>query len=73
MPSANQRLPAELAENARCAANIRRGIRHSSTVGINLQNEWRRSARLALADLDPHRSRLARIRNRSPDALELQV
>jgi len=39
----------------------------------DLQNEWRRSARLALADLDPHRSRLARIRNRSPHALELQV
>lgn len=42
-------------------------------LAANGQNEWRRSARLALGDLDPHCSRLASIRNRSAHALELQA
>jgi len=47
MPSANQRRPAELAGNARFAANIRRDIRHSSPVGINSKTQWRRTAWLS--------------------------
>lgn len=35
MPSVNHRPPAELVGNAPCAVPVRRGIRHSSPVGIN--------------------------------------
>lgn len=52
MPSAKQRRPARLAENARFAVPVRRGIRHSSPVGINGEDEQRRSAGLLTQTLE---------------------
>ncbi|MGZ2504392.1 hypothetical protein ACVINI_004937 [Rhizobium beringeri] len=54
-PSAKQQRPAERAGNARFAANNRRDTRHSSTVGINLQTQCRRST--GLPDRHAHRHR----------------
>lgn len=46
---------------------------HAGHLAADLQNKQRRSAELAIPDLDPHRSRLAGSGNRGAYALELQA
>ena len=72
MPSINDKSPTETAREARFNWYVRRGARHSSTVGINGKNEQRRSGRLAHPDPRAHRQRLAEQRNRRTHAVKLR-
>jgi hypothetical protein len=71
MPSAKQQRPAELAGIARFAANNRRDTWHSSTVGINLQAQLRRSVRLPGSHAHFHHQRTQAEPDRPADAVEL--